>query len=282
MPVPPSTKPVLTPTALTPPSPGEVETETAFHQERDRKCGFPGALASAQTPQLVPVRRFVGAFDYRLLEGRIRKTNIAWNDNELNHYSHDIGMHVEVDPQHLLLKVEENEDMEIEWESNYLPGAMRPSAGDRISAFGFHTYDCHHSPIATEIHPPVLTAVHRSRAVRIPDGWAPPGGDPLGSNIWVPGIITDIWANARAGEIPATAATPACTRKRCWRLPGTPSRPVRQLHQEPAPDPARLHFQYLSAETRRSASLPRASSPRLPPCTTAWSPAAAPSRWSCP
>ena len=175
MPVPPSTQPVLTPTALTPPSLGEMETENAFHQESERKCGFPGALAAAQTPQLVPVRPFVGAGDYRLLEGRVRKTNIAWNDNELNHYSHDIGIHVEPDPQHLLLKVEGHEDMEIEWESNYFPGSMRPSAGDRISAFGFQTYDCHHSPIGTEIHPPVLTAVHRSSAVRIPDGWAPPG-----------------------------------------------------------------------------------------------------------
>ena len=222
MPVPPSTKPVLTPTALTPPSPGEVEAENAFHQESDRKCGFPGALAATQTPQLVPVRPFVGAGDYRLLEGRVRKTNIAWNDNELNHYSHDIGIHVEPDPQHLLLKVEGHEDMEIEWESNYFPGSMRPSAGDRISAFGFQTYDCHHSPIGTEIHPPVLTAVHRSRAIRIPDGWAPPGGDPLGSNIWVPGVITDIWANARAGEITSNCSDTGMHQEAVLAPPGSP------------------------------------------------------------
>ena len=224
MPVPPSTQPVLTPTALTPPSLGEMETENAFHQESERKCGFPGALAAAQTPQLVPVRPFVGAGDYRLLEGRVRKTNIAWNDNELNHYSHDIGIHVEPDPQHLLLKVEGHEDMEIEWESNYFPGSMRPSAGDRISAFGFQTYDCHHSPIGTEIHPPVLTAVHRSRAVRIPDGWAPPGGDPLGSNIWVPGIITDIWANARAGEMTSNCSDTGMHQEAILAPPGFPVR----------------------------------------------------------
>ena len=98
MPVPPATQPVLTPSALTPPSPSLIEAENAFHQERERKCGFPGALADAQTPQLVPVRRFQGSGDYRLLEGRVRKTNIAYNDNELNHYWHDIGVHVEPDP----------------------------------------------------------------------------------------------------------------------------------------------------------------------------------------
>ena len=222
MPVPPSTQPLLTPTALTPPPADQMEAENAFHQESERKCGFPGALATAQTPQLVPVRPFVGANDYRLLEGRVRKTNIAWNDNELNHYSHDIGIHVEPDPQHLLLKVEGHEDMEIEWESNYFPGSMRPSAGDRISAFGFQTYDCHHSPIGTEIHPPVLTAVHRSRAIRIPDGWAPPGGDPLGSNIWVPGVITDIWANARAGEMTSNCSDTGMHQEAVLAPPGYP------------------------------------------------------------
>jgi hypothetical protein len=42
----------------------------------------------------------------------------------------------------------------------------------------------------------VLTAVHRRRPIRIPDGW-----QGLGANIYVPGIVTDIWANKRAGEM---------------------------------------------------------------------------------
>src|SRR6185436_15713131 len=212
---------VLTPSALTPPSPQLLEAENAFHQERERKCAFPGSLAAIDTPQLVPVRRFHGSGDYRLLEGRVRRTNIAWNDNELNHYSHDIGIHVEPDPKHLLLKVEGHEDMEIEWESNYFPGQMRPSAGDRISAFGFQTHDCHHSPIGTEIHPPVLTAVHRARPVRIPDGWAPPGGEPLGSGIWVPGIVTDVWANARAGEISSNCSSTGMHQEAVLGTPGS-------------------------------------------------------------
>jgi hypothetical protein len=222
MPVPPATQPVLTPTALTPPTPEEVEAESAFHEERERKCAFPGFLADAQTPQLVPVRPFAGSGDYRLLEGRVVKTNIAANDNELNHYSHDIGIHVEPDPRHELLMVEGKHDMEIEWESNYLPGAMRPSAGDRVSAFGFHTYDCHHAPIGTEIHPPVLTAVHRSRAVRIPDGWAPSGGVSLGTNIWVPGVVTDVWANVRAGEMTSNCSTTGLHQEAVLAPPGSP------------------------------------------------------------
>ena len=224
MPVPPATHPILTPTANTPPTPDQVAAENAFHQERERKCAFPGSLADIDTPQLVPVRPFSGAADYRLLEGRIRKVRIAYNDNELNHYSHDIGIHVVPDPQHQLVKVPENQDMEIEWESNYLPGHMRPSAGDRVSAYGFHTYDCHHSPISTEIHPPVMTAVHRSRAIQIPDGWAPPGGGSLGSNIWVPGIITDIWANARAGEISSNCSDTGLHQEA--KLSGHPQVPI--------------------------------------------------------
>ena len=243
MPVPPSTEPKLTPTALTPPSLGEIETETAFHLQSERKCGFPGALADTGTPQLVPVRRFTGAADYRLLEGRIPKTNIAWNDNELNHYSHDIGIHVVPDPQHRLLKVEGHEDMEIEWESNYFPGAMRPSAGDRISAYGFLTYDCHHSPIGTEIHPPVLTAVHRSRAVRIPDGWAPPGGEALGTNIWVPGVITDIWANARAGEITSNCSSTGMHQEAILAPPGFPA-PVLYGSCIQSPHPIRRSYTF--------------------------------------
>jgi hypothetical protein len=224
MPVPPATKPILTPTALTGPTAQQVADELAFHEERDRKCGFPGSLADISTPQLVPVRGWGGSGDYRLLEGVIRKTNIAYNDNELNHYSHDIGIHVVPDPQHDLVKMPGKTDMEIEWESNYFPGSMRPSAGDRVSAYGFHTYDCHHSPIATEIHPPVMTAVHRGRAIRIPDGWAPPGGSPLGSNIWVPGIITDVWANVRAGEISSNCSDTGLHQEAT--LTGIPSFPI--------------------------------------------------------
>ena len=90
-----------------------------------------------------------------------------------------------------------------------------------ISAFGFQTYDCHHSPIGTEIHPPVLTAVHRARPVRIPDGWAPPGGEPLGSGIWVPGIVTDIWANARAGEISSNCSSTGMHQEATLAPPGS-------------------------------------------------------------
>lgn len=216
IPVPPSTQIILTPAALKGPTPEQVKNENDFHKERDRKCGFPGSLSDAQTPQLVPVRPWADQADYRLLEGWVFRVAIASTDNELNHYSHDIGIHVLPDPQHRLLKVVENVAMEVEWESNYLPRTMRPSAGDRISAFGFHTYDCHHSPISTEIHPPVLTAVHRSRAVRIPDGWGPPGGAPLGTNIWVPGIITDIWANVSAGEISSNCSSTGLHQE--WRI----------------------------------------------------------------
>jgi hypothetical protein len=200
MPIPPATHTVLTPTAL-------QFSPLESHEESDRKCAGPSRISDAHTPQLVPVHPWNGAGDYRLLEGQVSRAAIAYNDNELNHESHDIGVHVRPDPQHWFLLTPGKLQMDVEWESDTWPGPMRPVAGDRISAFGFHTYDCHHSPISTEIHPPVLTAVHRTRAVRIPDAWAPQGSEPLGSNLWVPGVITDIWANVRAGEISSNCSS---------------------------------------------------------------------------
>jgi hypothetical protein len=188
--LPPTTEPVLTPTALK-----RAPTTLVDKEERERQCGAPGVFYS----QLVPVSHWSDASDYELLEGRVETSGIAGEDYYANHDSHDVAIHVQPDPQYERLTVQGAGEMEVEWESNTYPAAMRPIAKDRISAFGFHTYDCHHSGdvgILTEIHPAVLTAVHRVRPIEIPDGW---GG--LGSDIFVPGIITDIWANARAGEM---------------------------------------------------------------------------------
>lgn len=170
----------------------------------DNKCES-SVFDDAGSPQLFTVENFKGSQNYGSVEGEVLRANISWKDNELNHTSHDIGIKVRPDPWFNHMMVAGHEDMEIEWESDYLPGPMRPSAGDRISAYGFYVYDCHHPPPATEIHPPVLTAVHRMRPVRIPDGW--PATDPLGAGIWVPGVLTDIWVNARAGEMTSNCST---------------------------------------------------------------------------
>lgn len=206
IPLPPDTEPQLNSWAQ---QEGAINWVDTDHAVRRTKCGFPDS--DWFTPQVVPVRPWLSQSSYRLLEGKVMGSRIAGEDNELNHYSHDAIVHVAPDRRYAKLMVPaengvEKKDMEVEWESNYFPGPKRPLPGDRISAFGFHTYDCHHSDetfgILTEIHPPVLTAVHRKRPIQIPDGW---GG--LGTNIHVPGIITDIWANKRAGEMSSNCST---------------------------------------------------------------------------
>lgn len=196
-----SSQPVLTRSALTP------STRTLVNRSwRERRCGAPGVFYS----QLVPVVDWVDAGSYEALEGTVRWSRIAGHDYEFNHDSHDVGMLVVPDPKDERLLVQGAEDMEIEWESNTMPPGMRPLAHDRISAFGFLTLDCHHSGefgILSEIHPPVLTAVHRARPIEVPDGWAFPGVGSLGSDIFVPGIVTDIWANRLAGEMTRCPAT---------------------------------------------------------------------------
>jgi hypothetical protein len=88
----------------------------------------------------------------------------------------------------------------VEWERQFFPEKMRPTEGDWISAIGYWIYDCDHAK-KTEIHPPVLVATQRARAIKLPDS------EEIGSDIYVPGIVTDIWVNERAGDITGDCAT---------------------------------------------------------------------------
>jgi hypothetical protein len=148
IPLSPATEPELTSWAN---EEGFTEWVDASHDERRRKCGFPGPLAELESNQLVVVGPWFNQNpQYQLLEGEVKRIGIAGHDNELNHYSHDVGVDVAPDPRFAKLKVPaengvEKGEMEVEWESDYFPARMRPLPNDRISAFGFHTYDCHHS-----------------------------------------------------------------------------------------------------------------------------------------
>lgn len=91
-------------------------------------------------------------------------------------------------------------EIAVEWERQFFPERMRPTEGDWISAVGYWIYDCDHDK-KTEIHPPVLLATQRARAIKIPETFG------QGSNVYVPGIVTDIWVNERAGDITGACAT---------------------------------------------------------------------------
>ncbi|MCB0706563.1 MAG: hypothetical protein KDC34_14715 [Saprospiraceae bacterium] len=145
-------------------------------------------------PQWTTVEHWDGPQDYHLLEGHVNWSHISRKDNFLNHDSQDFLMGVDPDPayQYLLGSgIFNMESIEVEWERASFPEGFRPTRGDRVSVIGYWVRDCGHDG-NPEIHPPVLVASHRARPVRV-NGY--------GSNVRVPGIITDLWVNQQAGEI---------------------------------------------------------------------------------
>lgn len=145
-------------------------------------------------PQWVATEDWTGPEDYRMLEGWVNSSHISRKDSPLNHESQDFNFDVTPDPPYHNLLVPDQRGVEVEWERDHFPEFFRPTRGDRVSAMGYWIHDCGHN-FKTEIHPPVMTATHRARPVRIPESMG------LGSNIHVPGIVTDIWINREAGEI---------------------------------------------------------------------------------
>jgi hypothetical protein len=205
--LPPATAP-----ALPPQTPA---TEPSVIPEADEKCLGGGGVAD---PQWVTVNQWTGANDYELLEGIAVKSRISRKDNPLNHDSQDHLVHVLPDPMFRRLLRGTQSVIETEWERNHLPEPFRATPGDRVSAFGYWILDCAHDA-PTEIHPPIGVAVQRPRAVAIPGDKLFPlpvddgdGGfrivqERVGTNVFVPGIVTDIWFNRQSGEITNNCST---------------------------------------------------------------------------
>jgi len=175
-------------------------------------------IARASRPGDMAITDWLGSGDYanvnrdtgviEAVEGWARKTRIAKADSRFNHSSQDVNFNLVLDPIHRGFLMETDghpakDSMHNEWEEQNLPGAFRPSNGDRASQFGYWIHDCGHSPFRTEIHPPVGVASHRMRAIRLPD--TPeniPGLDaPVGTGVYVPGILTEVWFNPFAGKM---------------------------------------------------------------------------------
>lgn len=150
---------------------------------------------------------------YELAEGRVYHTLVARKDHPASHHSQDVNALVELDPPYRRLLVDDTPEdkgrllpfggLEIEWERNQFPESFRPVQGDRISALGFHVIDCGHEKY-TEIHPAIAVAVHRPRPVVLPARVrfqdTDPQTQPTGTNVVVPGIVTDVWANLNGGQ----------------------------------------------------------------------------------
>jgi hypothetical protein len=201
---PPETIPVAPPLNLPNPAPPKFGLA-----ERLLKCSAGGGLTD---PEWVTTQRFGGPSSYRMLEGQTSWSRIADLDNFLNHTSQDFEWKVIPDPPYDGLQQPDKEagGWKTEWETGSLPAIFRPTPGDRnhfnirpgdrVSEYGFWIFDCGHYPFKTEIHPPVGLAVQRPRAVQIPQSFRPPGfPNGLGSNVWVPGVVADIWFNRNSG-----------------------------------------------------------------------------------
>jgi Concanavalin A-like lectin/glucanases superfamily/FG-GAP repeat/Malectin domain len=207
-------RPVLPPSAMVPTPRLDLPDS-----QRDCTCSGGGGYIN---PQWVTINHWNGPNDYRLVEGQVVRSWPSTQASLLNHdiafgaanwyVLHDLNVVVSPDPSfYNLLSVKP------EFESNphllscvsqidTIPERFRPVEGDRVSLFGYWILDCGHKPFYTEMHPVVGWAVHHNRAVRIPDD-AQFTFDLVtntvtaaaGNNLFVPGIITDLWFNSDAG-----------------------------------------------------------------------------------
>lgn len=185
--LPPETEPILPPQTATSSTP-------LSNPDASEKCGDGGGFID---PQWVTVNEWHGAQDYELLEGEVRESRISRKDNFLNHDSQDFLIFVDPDPPHDQFRRPFQGKIEVEWERDHFPEVFRPTRGDRVSVIGYWILDCGHGKDGlhrTEIHPPVMVATHRARPIQIPIA------EGFGSNVFVPGILTDIWINQDAGE----------------------------------------------------------------------------------
>lgn len=217
----------LAPLFTPPPRPGPLVSDGAggfrrppatqpglaqYRLARDQ-CGRADEIGAGISPQWFTTAPFPqDTHPYTLVEGRVYHTLVSRKDHPKSHHSNDASSLIEVDPhyQHLLAAdtaVDKGAvlpvgGLEIEWETNELPEPFRTTQGDRLSALGFHVIDCGHEKF-TEIHPPIAVAVHRPRAVTLPEVVAFEEGTaakPIGRNVVTPGIVTDIWVSLRGGQ----------------------------------------------------------------------------------
>jgi hypothetical protein len=183
--LPPQTEPFVPPLEATSP--------TRF-LDIDNRCGPAPEVLSAPWRM---AREWRGPAHYDLLEGLVTEARVAGRDNKFNHDSQDWNIFVDPYPpfRYLLpaLPLTQNQ-MEVEWERNHYPIRFRPTRGDRTSMLGYWIHDCDHGA-KTEIHPPVMTVAHRARPIRLPESQG------MGSNVYIAGIVSDIWINSNAGEI---------------------------------------------------------------------------------
>jgi hypothetical protein len=209
------------PPRITPPpapSPAGASATDPQHYDTARSaCGGVVSIALDSAPEWFTTTIWQTAAPHlELVEGRVYDSSVSRIDTPFEHHENDASVKLEVDPwlRRLLVddtprdKGPENPELpfgglEVEWEWPQWLEGFRPLAGDRMSALGFHVVDCGHD-IATEIHPPIAVATHRVLPVQLPTSTSLEEGQPavpIGSNLYVPGIVTDIFVNFSGGKV---------------------------------------------------------------------------------
>ncbi len=144
---------------------GCISVTTSFDESTNIGVALPGI------PEWVSVK---GTTRPVVAEGIVSSAGISRTDYPLGHNSHDFDFSVKLDPAYNGLNSDANalapgsstqRLLGVEWESNNLPQAFWPTAGDRVWIEGRWIFDCGHLPYKTEIHPPQAIATSRFEPV---------------------------------------------------------------------------------------------------------------------
>jgi len=178
--------------------------------------GLCSSLADISAPSWHTVDPWDGAGNYRALEGRSEEARPSTTDLEFNHHTGDFIFHTRPDPPFNNIRLVNGKGLvEVEWERGSFAQAAWPTRGDRVSTVGYFVNDCAHPP-KTEIHPPVLAATHRARAVALPASLG------YGRDLRVPGIVSKLWVSGDGGEAAGNcSATGLHETRAVFRLTGT-------------------------------------------------------------
>ncbi len=224
-------QPVLPPSAMVP-------TPRLALSPAERACTAIGG-GGFVNPQWVTVGLWNGPDDYRLVEGAVVAAWPSTRASLLNHdvaisgagdwYAiNDVTMTIAPDPSHFNLlatpsipipppgpnpAIADARLLTCEAQYDTVPDRFCPVEGDRISLWGFHVIEGGNDAFKTAIHPAVGWAVHRNRPIRIPDNAVFPFDlhsntvvSAAGSNLYVPGVCSDLWFNSDAGGALRSAA----------------------------------------------------------------------------
>jgi hypothetical protein len=151
--------------------------------------------------------------DYKLAEGKVVRSEVSWDDAIISHDYPDLILEIDTDPKYNNISAVAIKDpghpgrLHAEWERNNIPEQYWPTLDDRVSLYGYWVLDCGHDEFWSELHPFLGIATQRARPILIPstelwdlDWNTDTAPSNVGTNVYVPGIVTDVWFNRMGGQ----------------------------------------------------------------------------------